>query len=112
MMDWNILIMFFIVPCIYGNVLYKRLMLNANDWTKLVHKTLTINVKSVIECGGNCNYYDEKCDLFIFQIGCSVNGEPACHIGKLENTEQNYLQGQSGQNPVHFNFSKINNDFF
>ena len=105
-MNGNVLIMFLIVfPCVYGNVLYKRLKMDTNDWSKFVHKTLIIGVKTVIECGGHCNYYDEKCDLFIFQIGCE-NSEPTCHIGKLENTEQNYPQGQSGQNPLHFNLSK------
>ena len=110
-MNGNVLIMFLIVfPCVYGNVLYKRLKMDANDWSKFVHKTLIIGVKTVIECGGHCNYYDEKCDLFIFQIGCE-NSEPTCHIGKLENTEQNYPQGQSGQNSLHFNLSKTHSTY-
>ena len=110
-MNGNVLIMFLIVfPCVYGNVLYKRLKMNTNDWSKFLHKTLIIGVKTVIECGGHCNYYDEKCDLFIFQIGCE-NSEPTCHIGKLENTEQNYPQGQSGQNSLHFNLSKTHSTY-
>ena len=81
--------------------LYKRLVLDANHWQRFVHKTMTFDVDSIIECGGHCNYQGAQCDLFAFLKDTST-----CHIGTLDNGNTAFLTGLSGDHPLHFRHGK------
>ena len=50
--------------------LYKRIVLNVDECSKFVHKTIPHNVKTKIECGAACSADDKEygnCDLFIYK---------------------------------------------
>ena len=75
--------------------LYKKLDLDANVWSIFVHKTENFEVDTLIECGASCNSKEQQCDMFIFQ-----KEKLKCHVGTFENSNQNYLNGQTGTNPA------------
>ena len=79
--------------------------MDANDWKKFVYKTINFNVETPVECGANCNYFNENCDLFILQSDTTV-----CHIGTFENGQQNYLSSPGGDHPVHLNIGSTNHN--
>ena len=82
--------------------LYKKLVMNANDWTKFVHKTMNFDVKTKIECGASCNHQSTQCDMFI-----SFTDDLVCHIGTFENGNQNFLNGPSGDYPVYLSIGNF-----
>ena len=82
--------------------LYKRLTMNANVWKIFVHKTINFDVETLVECGANCNYFNENCDMFILQSDTTV-----CYIGTFENGQQNYLSSPEGDHPVHLNLGSM-----
>ena len=43
--------------------LYKRLILDGSEWSKLVSKTIPFDVKTKIEWGASCSHHDANCDL-------------------------------------------------
>ena len=56
----------------------------------------------IIECGSACAaQFDGGCDLY-----APKKDSKLCHIGYFDNTETNYLTGESGINPVYINLSK------
>ena len=75
--------------------MYKKLDLDANVWSIFVHKTEDFEVDTLIECGASCNSKEQQCDMFIFQ-----KEKLKCHVGTFENSNQNYLNGQTGTNPA------------
>ena len=75
--------------------LYKKLDLDGNVWSIFVHKTEDFEVDTLIECGASCNSKEQQCDMFIFQ-----KEKLKCHVGTFENSNQNYLNGQTGTNPA------------
>ena len=86
-----------------NNRLYKKLVMNSNDWSKFVHKTINFDVETKIECGASCNHHNEQCDMFIHKLDLE------CHIGTFENGQQNYLNGQTGDNPVYLSLGESAN---
>ena len=82
--------------------LYKKLVMNSNDWSKFVHKTINFEVETKIECGASCNHHNEQCDMFIHKLDILE-----CHIGTFENGNQNYLTGQNGDNPVYLSLGEL-----
>ena len=83
--------------------LYKKLDLDGNVWSVFVHKTEDFEVDTLIECGASCNSKEQQCDMFIFQ-----KEKLKCHVGIFENSNQNFLSGQTGTNPA---FLYIGNEF-
>ena len=75
--------------------MYKKLDLDGNVWSIFVHKTEDFEVDTLIECGASCNSKEQQCDMFIFQ-----KEKLKCHVGTFENSNQNYLNGQTGTNPA------------
>ena len=75
--------------------------MNSDDWSKFVHKTINFDVETKIECGASCSYHNEQCDMFIHDL--------ECHIGTFENGQQNYLNGQTGDNPVYLSLGESAN---
>ena len=56
----------------------------------------------IIECGSACAaQFDGGCDLY-----APKKDSKLCHIGYFDNTETNYLTGESEINPVYINLSK------
>ena len=95
---WKFILLLSMVNCENDerHRLYKRLVMQANDWTKFVHKTVQFDVETKIECGASCNYHLEECDMFIH-----FQDDILCHIGLFENGNQNFLTGLSGEHPVY-----------
>ena len=86
-------------PLVIHGQLYKRIVLNADEFSKLIHKTIPYNIKTKIECGAACSYHKEDCDLFVYK-----NVSYQCHIGITGNENTNFLTGQiPGEYPVYFN---------
>ena len=75
--------------------MYKKLDLDGNVWSIFVHKTEDFEVDTLIECGASCNSKEQQCDMFIFQ-----KEKLKCHVGIFENSNQNFLSGQTGTNPA------------
>ena len=69
---------------------------------RFVHKTEVFDVKTKIECGASCNHYGEGCDLWIY-----LSGDLECHIGIFNNPNENWLSGQSGNDPVYVKIGKL-----
>ena len=69
---------------------------------RFVHKTELFDVKTKIECGASCNHYGEGCDLWIY-----LSGDLECHIGIFNNPNENWLSGQSGNDPVYVKIGKL-----
>ena len=56
----------------------------------------------IIECGTACAaQFNGGCDLY-----APKKDSKLCHIGYFDNTNSNYLTGESGINPVYINLSK------
>ena len=76
------------------NSLYRRLNLDANQWTKFVHKTIGFEVATKIECGSACNYLNDQCNMFI-------HIEEKCHVGNSNLDNQNHLTGLTGTHALY-----------
>ena len=104
MIIWTIVLL--IYYSVYGENqngrLYKRLILDGSEWSKLVSKTIPFDVKTKIECGASCNHHDANCDLFIFKSELQK-----CYIGVTENGNPNYLTGQTGEGLLYYNTRKF-----
>ena len=62
-------------------------------------------VIGIIECGSACAaQFNGGCDLY-----APKKDSKLCHIGYFDNTDSNYLTGESGTNPVYINLSKALN---
>ena len=99
----HILKFLFLISVVLGqngqHRLYKKLVMNSNDWSKFIHKTINFEVGTKIECGASCSYHKEDCDLFVYK-----NVSYQCHIGITGNENTNFLTGQiPGEYPVYFN---------
>ena len=62
----------------------------------------SIKANGNIECGALCSaQFDGGCHLYAPQKDTKT-----CHLGYFDNTETNYLTGQSGIQPVYLSISK------
>ena len=83
------------------NRLYRRLVLDEANWTKFIFKTISFDVKTKIECGSTCNYYQDQCSLF-----CYDEFSSKCLIGNFEHQTGNSIIGMLGQSPVYLYLGK------
>ena len=70
----------------------------------------SIKANGNIECGALCSaQFDGGCHLYAPQKDTKT-----CHLGYFDNTETNYLTGQSGIQPVYLSISKklLNNRWY
>ena len=81
--------------------LYKRLNLKFTNWKKFIHTTTSYYVDKTIECGSVCNSEFDQCDMFVYHKDIY-----RCHIGIFD-TDSAYLDGYSGEFPVHLSMSKF-----
>ena len=81
--------------------LYKRLNLKFTNWKKFIHTTTSYYVDKTIECGSVCNSEFDQCDMFVYHKEIQ-----RCHIGIFD-TDSAYLDGYSGEFPVHLSMSKF-----
>lgn len=79
------------------------MLLDGSDWQLFIHKTPLYEVKTKIECGSVCSAYGSECDMFIHKTDISE-----CHIGTTENSNTNFLTGQTGDGSLYI---KIGNEF-
>ena len=82
------------------HALYRRMNLDANDWTQFVFKTINFEVSTKIECGSACSFHGDVCNMFIHM-------NTYCHIGNYDNGGQNILTELSGDHPLFLDLGKF-----
>ena len=105
MKSLKIIFLFLLVLLVFAkneHRLYRRLVLDAPDWSKFIHKQINFDVKTKIECGASCNFNGDQCDMFVHK-----NDDTVCYVGIFENGNQNFLTGQSGNHPVYLSIGTL-----